>query len=205
MQLVLFASLAWWVRKHPVDSFDVKVTRALQKKQLPFLQYVSLFLSFICSWQLFNILALPLAFAFWKARLRLEAVMFVSVTVMCTVFRRVLQRSISRPRPSPMLVHVTKQKKGKSFPSGHAATSLACWGWLLVLGNLFIKGKRLWQKAILSIPALFIALAGPSRIYLGEHWTSDVIGGYLYGGAWLSLSFQLYLTLKEKDVLAHKQ
>ena len=54
----------------------------------------------------------------------------------------------------------------------------------------------------MSFIALMIALAGPSRIYLGEHWTSDVVGGYIFGGAWLSLSYSLYLALKDTANLA---
>ena len=119
-----------------------------------------------------------------------------------TVFRKLTQRMVDRPRPNPMLVHVAKQKSSKSFPSGHAATALAGWGWLFVLANRLLKGKQLWQKASLGCITLVIALAGPSRTYLGEHWPSDVVGGYLYGGAWLSLSLQLYFALKDKGVLS---
>ena len=53
----------------------------------------------------------------------------------------------------------------------------------------------MWRKALMSVITLMIVLGGPSRIYLGEHWTSDVVGGYLFGGAWLSLAFSLYSAL----------
>jgi len=48
---------------------------------------------------------------------------------------------------------------------------------------------------------LCVVLVGPTRIYLGDHWTTDVLGGYLFGGTWLSLSLWLYLTLEKKRVL----
>src|SRR5207249_1528016 len=103
------------------------------------------------------------------------------------------------------LVHVARPKNSESFPSGHAATALAGWGWLFALTNVLLKGKRPSKQAVLSFITLVIALAGPSRVYLGEHWTIDVTGGYLYGGAWLTLSYQLYLILKDKGVLSGKK
>jgi undecaprenyl-diphosphatase len=202
LQLALFGYLAWWAHKHPVDSADVAITRRLQKRRSLVLGAVSPVLSLTCAWQFMNVIAVPVAAVFWRARLRLEGVMFVGICVLCTMIRKQLQNIVDRPRPSPVLVHVEKHKSNKSFPSGHAATSVACWGWLLALGVLFMRGRSWWQKAILAVPALFIVLAGPSRVYLGEHWPSDVAGGYLYGGAWLSLALQVYFALKDKGVLA---
>lgn len=76
------------------------------------------------------------------------------------------------------------------------------WGWLFALGRLLFKGKHARQEAVLSIPALFAVIIGPSRVYLGDHWASDVLGGYLLGGAWLCLFLRLYLALRKKGVLA---
>ncbi len=106
-----------------------------------------------------------------------------------------------RLRPNPLLVHLSTRKQTKSFPSGHVTSSFAFWGWLFALGRLQRQRRRPWQKALLSIPVLCVVLVGPTRIYLGDHWTTDVLGGYLFGGTWLSLSLWLYLTLEKKRVL----
>jgi membrane-associated phospholipid phosphatase len=205
LQILLLAPLAWWVHNHPVNDFDLKITRTIQKTQSRFLDALSGCLSLLASWQFVNIVAIPLAFALWRARLRLEAAMFVSVAVLMTAGRKLLQGIVRRPRPNPALVHVVKPKKSESFPSGHAATALTGWGWLSLLAGLLLKGKPRWRAAVLSVMTLIIILAGPSRVYLGEHWTTDVLGGYLYGGAWLSFSYQLYLTLKDKGVLSDQK
>jgi undecaprenyl-diphosphatase len=54
---------------------------------------------------------------------------------------------------------------------------------------------------LLSIPALIIILIGPSRVYLGDHWASDMLGGYLLGGSWLTLAMRIYLKLRKGGVL----
>ena len=53
-----------------------------------------------------------------------------------------------------------------------------------------------WQRAVVGIPALFVAVVGPSRVYLGAHWPSDVMAGYIYGGLWFGGLMAFYLRIK---------
>jgi len=115
--------------------------------------------------------------------------------------RTLIKQLVHRPRPNPLLVRRTKLSQGKSFPSGHVASALTFWGWLFALGMLLLRGKRSWQKGLLGFPVLVLVLVGPSRIYLGEHLATDVLGGYLFGGGWLGLALKLYLTLRNKKIL----
>jgi membrane-associated phospholipid phosphatase len=118
------------------------------------------------------------------------------------VLRLVLRQSINRPRPSPPFVQVRQKPHGKSFPSGHVISAVNFWGWLFIVGMRLLKGKPIWLRAMLGIPLLITLLVGPSRIYLGDHWASDVLGGYLFGSGWLGLSLRLYQALKKKGVLS---
>lgn len=93
-----------------------------------------------------------------------------------------LKLIFQRPRPDVLrLVYSC----GYSFPSGHAMISAAFYGYLLYLSMLFLK--KPWKQVISFFLVLLISLIGVSRIYLGVHYASDVIGGLLAGFGWLIL------------------
>lgn len=85
---------------------------------------------------------------------------------------------IKRPRPD-IIYHLIKQG-GWSFPSGHAMVSLSFYGFLIYLVIKYIK-KRNLRDFLVVILSLIIIFVGFSRIYLGVHYTSDVLGGYTLG------------------------
>ena len=199
IQLALFAPIAWWAHKHPQPPVELAIIDVVQKKRPPFLQFVIRTLSTLAgSAALLNVLVVPTAIVLWRRRLRLEATMAIGISWTCALVRILIRQVVSRPRPNPLLVHISARKQTKSFPSGHVTSSLTFWGWLFALGILQWRGSRPWQKALLSLPAMCIVLVGPTRIYLGEHWATDVLGGYLFGGGWLGLAVQVYLFLKNK-------
>ncbi len=78
---------------------------------------------------------------------------------------------------------------------------IADWGLLFSFGVLLVKGKHWWRSALLTTSVAFVVLIGPSRVYLGDHWASDVLGAYLIGEALLGLAVAIYLPLKERGVL----
>ena len=105
--------------------------------------------------------------------------------IIITILNILLKNIIQRPRPTEFrLIDET----GYSFPSGHSMVSMAFYGFLIYLIYKYIKNEKLkWILiAILSILILFI---GISRIYLGVHYTSDVIGGFL-----ISISYLIIYT-----------
>lgn len=204
--LALFGLLARWVYIHPVLAVDVEITREFQETQAPWLYYTMIAVSYIGStlWLSAGLIILA-AVIFWVVRLRLEAVMIIVVSATSAILNGLLKAFVGRPRPTANLVEVIQAAGGKSFPSGHVMSYIAFWGLLFSLGVILFKGKRWWRVALLIVPALFVILVGPSRIYLGDHWASDVLGAYLIGGAWLSIALWVYLKLKARGVLAVKK
>ncbi|WP_407372011.1 phosphatase PAP2 family protein [Carnobacterium sp.] len=93
-------------------------------------------------------------------------------------------------RTRPTIEHLILQD-GYSFPSGHSMASLICYGGIAFLIIQFTSKK--WTKWVVGLlAALLIIIIGISRIYLGVHFPSDVIGGFCLAGSWLLLSTAFY-------------
>ncbi len=98
---------------------------------------------------------------------------------------------VNRPRPEAGLVRVFEVVRETSFPSGHVVTYTAFFGFLWFLCYVLLKHS--WQRTLLLfLLGGMVILIGPSRIYLGEHWFSDVMGAYLLGSVWLALTIYVY-------------
>ncbi len=106
-----------------------------------------------------------------------------------------LKLLFDRPRPSvlPML----SDSDPWSFPSGHAMMTLAIFLALAVLIGDSVRGK--WMRSTLVTAAVTIsAFVGFSRMYLGVHYPSDVLAGWLAGTAWLSACWLIARRMKER-------
>lgn len=102
---------------------------------------------------------------------------------------------VGRPRPTPNLVHVDSVLKFNSFPSGHSCHMMVFYGFLLYLS--LRKPVREWKYRWVLIPLQVYAvittlIVGFARIWEGEHWITDVVGGYLDGAIWMVLFIFLY-------------
>lgn len=202
IQLSLFAILAWWVHINPVLPIDVRITKEFQENQNPLLHGLMVFVSSFGNFAwLFTGLVVLAVVLLWVINLRLEAVVMAIEVTFSGVLNVALKLLIGRPRPTTKLVEVFQVATGQSFPSGHVMSYVAFWGLLFSFGVILLSGKRWWHKLVLIIPAFFVALVGPSRIYLGDHWASDVLGAYLIGGVLLGITIWIYLNLKARGVL----
>lgn len=104
----------------------------------------------------------------------------------------VVQGIIQRPRPSADLVHVIRHTGSYSFPSGH----VVFFSWVLVLLVVCLGVGRL-PRPLLAVAwiaaAAVLLVACIGRIYLGEHWPSDVLGGLALGLGWTSIALSVRL------------
>jgi membrane-associated phospholipid phosphatase len=97
----------------------------------------------------------------------------------------VLKSLVGRLRP--VVAHPIAHGAGNSFPSGHSLGSMVCYGAILLVFLPAARGRR-WRTAFITVIAVLIALIGISRILLGVHYLSDVVGAWTLGITWLGLT-----------------
>ena len=103
--------------------------------------------------------------------------------VIITGLNQLLKRILQRPRPTEFRII---EETGYSFPSGHSMVSMAFYGYLIYLIYKYVKNKYIkWISIVLF--SILICSIGVSRIYLGVHYTSDVLGGFLVSISYLIL------------------
>ncbi|HSP39583.1 MAG TPA: phosphatase PAP2 family protein [Frankiaceae bacterium] len=105
--------------------------------------------------------------------------------------RSLLNRAVARPRP-PAVLHLVGTQ-GFAFPSGHTATATIAYGLLPFLVALLVPVG--WRRAAAGA-VLVAGLVGLSRVYLGVHWPSDVLGGWAFGIGWLALAAVLSVLVR---------
>jgi len=128
-------------------------------------------------------------FVWWRTGRR-EAVMILAAGLLNFV-NAPLKLLIGRPRPSPDLIEVFAVESDKSFPSGHAFYAITIFGFLAYIIFVNLK-KSILRTILLAAFTALILLIGVSRVYLGVHWPSDILGGYLIGGTFLILLIWFY-------------
>ena len=128
----------------------------------------------------------------WRRIGRLEAIMIL-VGGLITLVNTALKLAINRPRPSADLVHILSSEQGSGFPSGHAFFAILILGLTAYFISINLKNRAPRVLVLLCLIAL-ILLIGTSRVYLGVHWPSDIVGGYLIGGFFLTMLIWFYRT-----------
>jgi membrane-associated phospholipid phosphatase len=174
--LLLFTVLAWWVHAYPVNQLDLLITHEFQENRAPWFHLLMTAISYPGSTPVLTALIVLAAAIFWVLELRLEAVVIVELSTVSAILDVLIKLLVARPRPAAGLVEMFQRAMGTSFPSGHVMAYLAFWGLLFSLGVILFTGWRWWRILLLVASASFVVLVGPSRIYLGDHWASDVLG-----------------------------
>ena len=101
--------------------------------------------------------------------------------VIVTILNQLLKAILQRPRPTEYRI---VEETGYSFPSGHSMVSMAFYGYLIYLIYKYVKNKYIkWISIVLL--SILVCSIGISRIYLGVHYTSDVLGGFLISMSYL--------------------
>jgi undecaprenyl-diphosphatase len=199
--IVGFAALTALVRRKRLEAMDLAVSMRLQAIRHPFLERAMSFVSWFGFPPQSRLLPPLLISTLWLARFRLEAA-FQLASWGSALISSVIKRFMQRPRPAAGtdLRVVAAKLGGSSFPSGHVLTYVGTYGWLAVIANILIVQPRP-RRAVLAGLLTLLAGVGPSRIYLGHHWPSDVAASYLLGTSYVAVLVIAYRRLKSRRVL----
>lgn len=162
-----------------LQPLDLWVSISLAQARTPFLNGAMRLISSLASAPALTGLSLILIWALRKSPFEVPLIANLGISVILNLG---LKAMFTRPRPIevPRLV----MEAGYSFPSGHSMAAAAFYGFLIYLiwrGGASKKAK----KGGTALLCLVIVLVGLSRIYLGVHYISDVLGGYLAAGFYL--------------------
>ena len=130
------------------------------------------------------------AYAFYRRGRRIAAALLVISTGGGMVLTTVLKSVFERARPE--LFESGYTASFYSFPSGHATVAVGFYGTLAVLAAWRMRGFRRW--AVVAAGAFLVLLIGFSRLYLGVHYPTDVLAGYLAAPLWVATISLAYLT-----------
>lgn len=170
--MLLFVFLIIMVKKYDYLTIDLNVYNFLNRViDLSYLFYIKVITNFGGPYVLI-FLAISLFLVLKNKKVGLFIILNL---IMVTILNIILKNLICRPRPS---VRHLVEEDGYSCPSGHAMASFAFYGFLIYLIYRYVENKKL-KVTLISILSLLICLIGLSRVYLGVHYFSDIIAGFI--------------------------
>lgn len=188
---IAFGVLFIIARTVPYLAFDLNLTHWLQSFNPYWFDALMRFVTGLGNTPISEILTGLIILFVFVIGLRWEAVMLAFAEVGVGALGAAVKVIVQRPRPTAALVNVFAPINDYSFPSGHVLLFTAFLGFLFFTVYTLVPHSRRRTLGLGLFGAL-IALVGVSRVYLGEHWPSDVLGAYLLGSLWLTFTIYLY-------------
>lgn len=191
LALWAFASLADNVWEGESFAFDSQVIAAVHSVANGALTTLMMGVTMLGDWRVLTALGVIFGLVWWRRGQRSRVVMLALAYLGGAGLDQLLKLIFHRVRPETAGTVITVQ--GYSFPSGHAMMSLCFYGMLIYL--LVHERSHLARVLGLVAAIVLIGLIGLSRIYLGVHYPSDIVGGFTAGFVWLManiLGYQRY-------------
>jgi undecaprenyl-diphosphatase len=195
---VAFGLLLWGVLAHAgLTLADQGVANFVARHRLGWLTPVMQLVTWLGS--SFFIIPFGIAVGSWlwrRRRTRQPLIMMAAAFLGAAGLYDIVKPAVGRARP-PAALQVGGPDIGRAFPSGHATQSIAFYGMLAVVLIAWCAPRH--RRLFAGGAALVTLVIGASRLYLGVHWMTDVLGGYALGLAWLSLVMVTSLILEDRQ------
>ncbi len=194
--VLTFAVLTYLAKQYDYFNFDLRITLFIQQYHQIWFDALMRFVSFMGNSISVGVLVILLSFYGYLIGKKHASLMLVFSTIGGLGLSSLVKILVGRPRPDPQLINQIGQfVNSDSFPSGHVLGAVSLYGFLFFIAFTQLK-KNLFRNLVMKVCLTAIFLMGLSRIYLGAHWFSDVLGAYLLGFVWLSGVVLIYHKLK---------
>lgn len=196
-----FGVLALSISEDRISWVDYVIISFVQGLEAPALTSIMKFFTFIGGGAPVVIVSLMAGlFLFKILHHRRELILFIWVVIGSSLLNDALKLIFHRARPT---LHRIIDANGFSFPSGHSMAAFSLYGVMAFLLWRHLSSSK-GRAILIVLSVVMILMIGISRIYLGVHYPSDVLGGFLASGCWLSVSIWLYQRYME-NLLEAKQ
>ncbi|OMF74429.1 phosphatase PAP2 family protein [Paenibacillus peoriae] len=193
-----FGLIALWVSDHQIRYFDQKIITAIRQLESPAMTRLMKFFTMIGSGIPVVIIILIAMFVLYRVLGHRRELLFLAVGVLGSVMlNTILKLLFQRARPE---INRIIEENGYSFPSGHSMTAFSMYAALTFLVWKHVP-SRLGRILLIVLSSLLIVAIGTSRIYLGVHYPSDVVGGYFMSGCWMAACIWFYQRYEERRML----
>jgi undecaprenyl-diphosphatase len=136
----------------------------------------------------------------WRRGRRRLAAFLVVTAVGGGLLNTAVKIAVDRPRP--VVDHPVSTAFGKSFPSGHSMASTVCYGALLTSFLPWVPRRA--RTPVVGATVLLVVAIGCSRLLVGVHFLSDVVGGFLLGAAWLAGAVAVFQVWRAEEAVARR-
>jgi undecaprenyl-diphosphatase len=167
------------------QQFDVSVMRTMERFHTPGMDVAALEVTALGSFLVVGVLAAVASTLLWTSDHRYSVVLLWVAIVGGSVLNLILKAGFDRPRPEVFAWRVDYAGQA-SFPSGHAMLSMVVY-WTLAYLVSRLERPRLLRVLTWISALLLIVLVGASRVYLGVHYPSDVLAGFVIGFVWATI------------------
>jgi len=192
--------LSYAAARFPVLPLDLKAYEELKEQTSPLFDSLMTWVSAIGELAIATTLTAIAMLIFAVRRKWLESI-FMLASTSSVLLALMLKELIQRTRPFPLAQNVTGffwSSSQYSYPSGHVLFFVVFFGLFAYLSWIHFRGRV--RAITIAICGALIVLIGPSRIFLGAHWASDVLGGYIIGAIWLFLLILAYRWAKHLNL-----
>ncbi|WP_257391765.1 phosphatase PAP2 family protein [Mesobacillus jeotgali] len=190
-----FIVMSYLVQAEHLAAFDQEIIHVVQGLEAERLTEIMKFFTYIGTIRFIVILTiLVFLFLFYILKHRLEIIVLLSVVFCTPILNRLLKLYFHRARPDfNRLIEIG----GYSFPSGHAMNAFSFYSILAFLIWRHVP-TTLGRISVIIFSSVMILAIGMSRVYLGVHYPSDILGGFLASGLWVTAVIWFFQRYKER-------